>query len=200
MLEPISNNKDQLVELLNAINNSLNNQVPVEQPKTEEKQKTNYIDYIDMRLQPYTKQLPKKNLYLNGDSGIGKSSLLYHIRDMGRDQKKFVLYRTEKELLHKDFIKNEFGLWDINEGYLDNLLRADILLLDEFFNSKNWLAGEKACLIAIGTLIEYLYDSKLKGSKQIVCLATNNSIGKFIQEASIVRKFNELFFLTRENK
>jgi hypothetical protein len=60
------------------------------------------------------------------------------------------------------------------------------------FNSKNWISNFNDTYFTIGSLIEELYEYK-KQNPLVVIVATNNPIEKFLQEKSIVRKFNELF-------
>jgi DNA replication protein DnaC len=157
----------------------------------KEKPISPYGKDVPMQYKNIAKSLPIKSLLMEDDSGVGKSSLMLHWQWLAKQLERRCLYTSENKLM-TDLYYNEYGNKVIDSKYMDRIRYCQILMIDEMFNSKNWMANFENTYFTIGSLIEELYEYK-RHNKLIVIVATNNPIEKFLQEKSIVRKFNELF-------
>jgi hypothetical protein len=157
----------------------------------KEKPVSPYEKEIILQYRKIAKSLPIKSLLMQDESGLGKSSLMLHWQWLAKQLDRRCLYTSENKLM-TDLYYNEYGNKVIDGNYMDRIRYSQILMIDEMFNSKNWMANFENTYFMIGSLIEELYEYK-RHNKLIVIVATNNPIEKFLQEKSIVRKFNELF-------
>ena len=160
--------------------------------RTESNEKKSpYMEKVPSKYFKICSELPKKSMLLQDESGVGKSALMAHWKWMAVQVERICLFTSENKLM-TDLFLNEYGTKLINPNYMDRIRYCQIFLLDEMFNSKNWLSNFQDTYFTIGSLIEELYEYK-KQNQLVVIVATNNPIEKFLQEKSIVRKFNELF-------
>lgn len=157
----------------------------------ESKLESPYKNSIPVQYKAISKELPKHSIILKDDSGKGKSALMLHWKWLAEQKKHRAYYTTENKLMDDLYI-NEYGNKIIDRNHMNKLKYSKILMIDEIFNSKNWVANFENTYFTIGTLIEELYEFK-RQSELIVVMASNNPIEKFLQEKSIVRKFHELF-------
>ena len=154
-------------------------------------QESPFIDSIQPKYKKIAFSLPTKSMLMQDDSGLGKSNLMAHWQWLAKQQQRRCLFTSENKLM-SDLFLNEYGTKTISPNYMDRIRYCQIFMLDEMFNSKNWISNFNDTYFTIGSLIEELYEYK-KQNQLVVIVATNNPIEKFLQEKSIVRKFNELF-------
>jgi hypothetical protein len=150
-----------------------------------------YESEIPSKYRSIALSLPTKSMLMKDRSGLGKSALMSHWKWMAVQMERRCLYTNENKLM-TDLFVDEYGTKSISPNYMDRIRYCQIFMADEMFNSKNWISNFNDTYFTIGSLVEELYEYK-KQNQLVVIVATNNPIEKFLQEKSIVRKFNELF-------
>lgn len=133
--------------------------------------------------------LPKRSMFLQGDSGTCKSSLIQYWARYASIFRISTRTLTESYLIDNYFF-NDFGNEKTDYDRLRKLLQFKYVFFDEFFNEKNW--NRRNTLHVVGDTIEFLYESKMNGCDTVFVFASNHKIEKYVTEKSIVRKFYEI--------